>query len=137
MSSRLRDSIYFVSRKGTPMKKIKEVSRIAGVTKRTLQYYDDENLLCAQRSETNERLYDEEQLRKLWKILIYKDLGLKLSQIKEILQDENEKDVLVVHMMKLGEERQEIDRKIKMTEDVLSYGIPPVDFMERMNKIAK
>ena len=119
------------------MKKIKEVSRIAGVTKRTLQYYDDENLLCAQRSETNERLYDEEQLRKLWKILIYKDLGLKLSQIKEILQDENEKDVLVVHMMKLGEERQEIDRKIKMTEDVLSYGIPPVDFMERMNKIAK
>lgn len=137
MSSRKRDSIYFVSRKGTPMKKIKEVSCIAGVTKRTLQYYDDENLLCAKRSQTNDRLYDEEQLRRLWQILVYKDLGLRLSQIKEIFRKENEKEILGVHLMQLDEERSEIERKMKMTEDVLKYGIPPVDFEERRNKFAK
>ncbi len=32
------------------MKKVNEVSRLAGVSKRTLQFYDDEGLLPAQRS---------------------------------------------------------------------------------------
>ena len=41
------------------MKKVNEVSRLAGVSKRTLQFYDDEGLLPAQRSKDNYRLYDE------------------------------------------------------------------------------
>lgn len=39
------------------MKKINEVSALAGVSKRTLQYYDDEGLLPVNRTENNERLF--------------------------------------------------------------------------------
>ena len=44
------------------MKKVNEVSRLAGVSKRTLQFYDDEGLLPAQRSKDNYRLYDDAAL---------------------------------------------------------------------------
>ena len=46
------------------MKKVNEVSRLAGVSKRTLQFYDDEGLLPAQRSKDNYRLYDDAALEK-------------------------------------------------------------------------
>ena len=47
------------------MKKVNEVSRLAGVSKRTLQYYDDEGLVLAERSKDNYRLYDEAALEKV------------------------------------------------------------------------
>ena len=41
------------------MKKTNEVSKLAGVSRRTLQYYDDEGILVVKRSQNNHRLYDE------------------------------------------------------------------------------
>lgn len=67
------------------MKKIEEVSKISGVSRRTLQYYDDEGILPVIRSEENYRLYDEMALEKLWKILWYKEMGFKLNEIKAML----------------------------------------------------
>ena len=57
-------------------KRISEVSKLAGVSKRTLQYYDDEGVLVAERSENNHRLYDEEMLEQIWRIIVYKGLDL-------------------------------------------------------------
>ncbi|MFR2878996.1 MAG: MerR family transcriptional regulator, partial [Anaerovoracaceae bacterium] len=50
------------------MKKIREVSMMSGITRRTLQYYDDEGILPVERTKENYRLYDEKALRKLWEI---------------------------------------------------------------------
>lgn len=61
------------------MKKVNEVSRLAGVSKRTLQFYDDEGLLPAQRSKDNYRLYDDAALERLWEILVYRAMGLDRS----------------------------------------------------------
>lgn len=44
------------------MKRTNEVSKLVGVSRRTLQYYDDEGLLGAKRSELNYRLYDQQAL---------------------------------------------------------------------------
>ena len=41
------------------MKRIEEVCRLSGVSRRTLQYYDNEGILPVKRSEENYRLYDE------------------------------------------------------------------------------
>ena len=41
------------------MKRIEEVCRLSGVSRRTLQYYDNEGILSVKRSEENYRLYDE------------------------------------------------------------------------------
>ena len=54
------------------VRKVEEVSRLSGVSKRTLQYYDDEGILPAKRSKENNRLYDELAMEKLWEILLYK-----------------------------------------------------------------
>lgn len=65
--------------------KVNEVSRLAGVSKRTLQFYDDEGLLPAQRSKDNYRLYDDATLERLWEILVYRAMGLDLKEIKYLL----------------------------------------------------
>lgn len=66
------------------MKRVEEVCRLSGVSRRTLQYYDDEGILPAKRSEENYRLYDEAAMERLWEILWYKEMGFKLKEIKEI-----------------------------------------------------
>lgn len=66
--SRIRDSVSLQLRKvKNVMKKVEEVSRLSGVSRRTLQYYDDE------------------ALEKLWEILWYKEMGFNLKEIKEML----------------------------------------------------
>lgn len=67
------------------VRKVEEVSKLSGVSKRTLQYYDDEGILPAKRSKENYRLYDEVAMEKLWEILWYKEMGFQLPEIKEIL----------------------------------------------------
>ena len=44
------------------MSKISEVSKRTGLSKRTLQYYDDEGLLHVPRSPDNYRMYDGETM---------------------------------------------------------------------------
>lgn len=62
-------------------KKIDEVSKLSGVSKRTLQYYDDEGILPVKRSKNNYRLYDDDTMEKLWEILWYKEMGFDLKKI--------------------------------------------------------
>ena len=64
------------------MSKISEVSKRTGLSKRTLQYYDDEGLLHVPRSPDNYRMYDGETMQEIWEILVYKEMGFKLSEIK-------------------------------------------------------
>jgi len=72
----------------------KELSKIAGVSVRTLHYYDKIGLLKpAIRTEAKYRLYGEQQLLKLQQILFYKELGFPLKEIIEIL-DAPDFDVL-------------------------------------------
>lgn len=47
------------------MKRVEEVCLLSGVSRRTLQYYDDEGILPVKRSEENYRLYDEAALERL------------------------------------------------------------------------
>ena len=59
------------------MKKTNEVSKIVGVSRRTIQYYDDEGLLMVERAPNNQRLFDEHALTRIWEILIYKEMNLE------------------------------------------------------------
>ena len=92
------------------MKKVNEVSRLAGVSKRTLQYYDDEGLVLAERSKDNYRLYDEAALEKVWQILIYKEMEFKLKEIKHLLtlSDSERKTYLEHHVESLMQDRKSV-----------------------------
>ena len=73
------------------LKRIEEVSKLSGISKRALQYYDDEGLLRAKRSKENYRLYDENDMKKLWEILWYKEMGfLQCRRRKETSTLNNE-----------------------------------------------
>ncbi len=65
---------------------IKQISRLAGISIRTLHYYDEIGLLCPARDASNGyRRYSDADLIRLQQILIYRELGLPLDQIKRIL----------------------------------------------------
>lgn len=67
---------------------IQELSRLAGVTTRTLRWYDKIDLLKPSRTaESGYRLYGPEEVDRLQDILFYRALGVELAQIKECLDD--------------------------------------------------
>ena len=68
------------------MKTVKEVSRISGVSVRTLHHYDAIGLLTPTRvTEAGYRLYDDNALRRLQAILLFRQLQFPLKDIKDIL----------------------------------------------------
>ncbi|MCQ2551271.1 MAG: MerR family transcriptional regulator [Clostridia bacterium] len=72
------------------MKRINEIVKISGLSKRTLQYYDDIGLLKVARSKENYRLYSEPDILRLHQIMKYKGMGFELREIKELLDGTKE-----------------------------------------------
>lgn len=67
---------------------VKQLAALAGVSVRTLHYYDQVGLLVPSvRTEANYRLYGEAELLRLQQILFYKELGLSIQQIGDVLND--------------------------------------------------
>ncbi len=65
---------------------IQELADLAGVTTRTLRYYDQLGLLIAARPDPNGyRSYNHADLLKLQQILFYRELGLPLKEIREMI----------------------------------------------------
>lgn len=67
---------------------IGEISKLTGVTVRTLQYYDNIQLVPLQKSKTSRRrYYTESDLTRLQQVLFYKSLGLKIKDITKLLEE--------------------------------------------------
>src|SRR5215813_1529889 len=65
---------------------VKQVARMSGVSVRTLHFYDEVGLLKpAYVGANGYRFYEEPQLLTLQQILLYRELGFELKQIKRIL----------------------------------------------------
>ena len=101
---------------------VNEVVKIAGVSKRTLQYYDSIGLLPAEkRTETGYRLFNENSLETLKTIAHYKEMGFKLKEIKEILYTEKY-DIVSALKRKREQLKREYDiagEKLKRVEEAL------------------
>ncbi|HET6210927.1 MAG TPA: MerR family transcriptional regulator [Jatrophihabitans sp.] len=66
-----------------------QVSRLTGVTVRTLHHYDQVGLLVpADRSTSGYRLYGKADLDRLNRILTYRELGFGLDEIAELLDSD-------------------------------------------------
>jgi cob(I)alamin adenosyltransferase len=63
-----------------------ELAKAAGVTVRTLHHYDDLGLLRpTERSGAGYRIYDEQGLDRLYRILVLRDLGFPLAKVASLL----------------------------------------------------
>ena len=67
---------------------VKDVARIAAISIRTLHYYDEIKLLVPRtRTRAGYRLYSDDDLLRLQQILIGRELGLPLEEIRRSLDD--------------------------------------------------
>ena len=107
------------------MKKVNEVSQLAGVSKRTLQFYDDEGLLPAERSEGNYRLYDDAALERLWQILVYREMELDLKEIKYLmtLSDKERNQFLREKIKKLKQQIKHLDGQMEFISYVQNLSL--------------
>ncbi len=122
--SRLRDSVSSSYEEiNNVWKKIDEVSKLSGVSKRTLQYYDDEGILPVKRSKNNYRLYDDDTMEKLWEILWYKEMGFDLKEIKVILE-EGKDSVIEEKINKINNTIRVLEEQKKVIEYIQRYSIP-------------
>lgn len=65
-----------------------QIARLAGVSVRTLHHYDEIGLLSpADRSGAGYRRYADEDLRKLQRIMFYRELGFALDDITDLVND--------------------------------------------------
>ena len=75
-----------VPRGGMGMMTVAQVSKRTGVSVRTLHHYDQIGLLKpTEATDAGYRLYDDGALDKLYMILVYRELGLSLNEISNIL----------------------------------------------------
>ena len=105
-------------------KKIEEVSKLSGVSKRTLQYYDDEGILPVKRSKNNYRLYDDETMERLWEVLWYKEMGFDLKEIKLILEGMKQETVIEEKANKINNTIRVLEDQKKVIEYIQRYSIP-------------
>ena len=72
------------------MRTVKEVSKLTGVSVRTLHYYDAIGLLEPTKiTDAGYRMYDDTSLSRLQNILLFRELQFSLKEIKEILDSPN------------------------------------------------
>lgn len=92
---------------------IQEIARLSGATSRTLRHYDAIGLLAPKRTAANGyRMYGPEQLVRLQRILMLKDLGLTLPDIARVLDEEtDEVRALTKHAQWLASEEKRIARQ--------------------------
>lgn len=102
---------------------VRQLSQLAGVTPRTLRYYDAIGLLAPSHvGENGYRYYGQPALLRLQQILFYRELGLPLANIKQMMQDpgfdilaalESHKQALGDRMARLGQLIQTVEETIK------------------------
>ncbi len=104
------------------MKTVKEVSRLTGISVRTLHYYDEIGLFRpTEVKETGYRFYDDKAIDKLGQILVFRELDLPLADIKLIMDnpDLDRNTVLAKQREMLCAKSQRIERIIASIDEML------------------
>ncbi|MCO7175329.1 MerR family transcriptional regulator [Sporolactobacillus kofuensis] len=101
---------------------IKQLGNLAGVSTRTLRYYDKLNLLKPEFvNASGYRIYGPKQVDLLQQILFFKELKFSLKEIHNILAspDFNRVDALTAQYTKLIEEKKRLEQLIANVEKTL------------------
>ena len=65
-----------------------EVADLVGVTVRTLHHWDRIGLVSASgRTWSDYRMYDDDDVARIHRVLVYRELGFPLAQIADLLDD--------------------------------------------------
>jgi len=111
---------------------IKQLADLAGVSTRTLRWYDKQGLLQPSRQDNGYRSYDSSDVDRLQHILFYREMGLSLEDIQTVLRSQgfDANAALRDHLTALTEQRFKLDRLIDAVEKTIvakERGIPMSD----------
>lgn len=101
---------------------VNKLAALANVSTRTLRYYDEIGILKPARiNSSGYRIYGQHEVDRLQQILFYRELGVNLEQIKEIIasQDFDEKKALEEHRKLLISKRTQLDILIQNVEKTI------------------
>ncbi len=101
---------------------IQQLSRLAGVTTRTLRWYDKIGLLKPSRTaEGGYRYYGPEEVDRLQDILFYRTLGVELAQIRECLDSPSfdRLAALQSHLTELEARQERLGSLIQAVKDTI------------------
>jgi len=102
--------------------KINEVAKIANISIRTLHYYDQINLLKPLRiNSSGYRIYDENSLKELKQILLLKEIGFNLDEIKHVINGKNWENKASFEIQKalLEKKRDRLNKLIRLVDDYI------------------
>lgn len=101
---------------------VQKLGQLAGVSTRTLRYYDEIGILKPARiNSSGYRIYGEAEVDRLQQILFYRELGVGLDRIKEIVTDPDFDGAAVLkdHRQQLLDKRKQLDLLIANVEKTI------------------
>ncbi|MFC4323774.1 MerR family transcriptional regulator [Litchfieldia salsa] len=108
------------------MYRIGELAEIKGVSKRTIDYYTQLGLLNPIRTESNYRLYGEENVRILELVDHYKKLNVPLNEMKSVItsnnlnsNDEIDREKVEAHVEQIAGVMQHLQKELKEIKPIL------------------
>ena len=132
MTPTQRNSLRYVYREEEmTMMTVNEVSKLTGVSIRTLQYYDTIGLLKPiEYTESGYRLYDDTSLERLQQILLFKELEFPLKEIKKIIDAPNfdSNKALEQQIELLTMKKEHLENLISFARGIKGIGVKYMDF---------
>lgn len=102
---------------------VQKLARLAGISARTLRYYDEIGILKPARiNSSGYRIYGRAEVDRLQQILFYKELGVNLNKIKEIVTSPayDGARALREHHEQLLDKRKQLDVLITNVEKTIA-----------------
>lgn len=103
---------------------VNALSRLAGVSKRTLRYYDQIGLLTPKRKSSNGyRIYGQPELDRLQQILFFRHLEMPLEEIKQIMENPkfDSESALEAHRQQLLARKVQLNQLLETIEKTLAH----------------
>lgn len=103
---------------------VKQLSKLAGITPRTLHHYDEIGLLKPSRvGDNGYRYYGEDVVLRLQQILFYRELDIPLDDIKKIMgrRDYDVMGALQSHKEALNKQAVRINRLIQTVDNTINH----------------
>jgi DNA-binding transcriptional MerR regulator len=103
---------------------VKQLSNLAGITPRTLHYYDEIGLLRPSKvGDNGYRYYGEEALYRLQQIMLYRELDMPLDRIKKLMgrRDFDVVGALETHRQDLRSRITQLERLVQTVDDTILH----------------
>ena len=99
---------------------ISEIEKITGISKQAIRFYEKEGLISPKRNQDNQyREYDENDVKTLKMIYVFRKVGLSLDEISKVLKDEiSINDAMNKRRAEIIKERKEQEQLIEFCDSL-------------------